>query len=449
MSFCRQITAAFGDILPRRAAEYEERIQLYGDILAGQPPWGYTKKSGLYGRGERRISRLGCADALCTAYAALLFATQADIYLSDPATQTFVNEVLQKCGFWEAMPSFVARCCAYGTGAVRGYLDRGEVRLDFADAVCFMPVKRRDGMVTEGIFRSGVRIGGRDLVLLERYSFDGTMHIERALLDPVRNRRSPVSSAGLGETTEAQLMYPAFAVYRPCGTQFGDSPFGESLYGGCTDTLKAIDTVFDSFSREFVLGRKRIIVPSSCIRTVVDPDTGKVSRYFDTDDEVYQALKCDEEQDLKITDNTTELRVTEHIDALNSLLDILCFQTGLSSGTISFAGNTGLRTAAEVKSMESRTELTMQQGRALLAELIEGAVKAVMALGAAVGQCSLCDVRISFSDTKTRDRGEVIDENIRLYQAGLISRRQALMAVYDCSPEEAERMERELCEPEP
>ena len=62
----------------------------------------------------------------------------------------------------------------------------------------------------------------------------------------------------------------------------------------------------------------------------------------------------------------------------------------------------------------------------------------------AVGQCSLCDVRISFSDTKTRDRGEVIDENIRLYQAGLISRRQALMAVYDCSPEEADRLEREI-----
>lgn len=177
---------------------------------------------------------------------------------------------------------------------------------------------------------------------------------------------------------------------------------GLSCFANCTDTLKALDIAFDSFSREFVLGRKRIIVPSSCIRTVVDPDTGRISRYFDTDDEVYQALKCDEEKDLKISDNTCELRVSEHVDAINALLDILCFQTGLSSGTLSFSTSGGLKTAAEVKSMETRTEITMQQNRCLAAELIESTVKSIIRCGMLCGEIPKGDisVRVAFPTGK-------------------------------------------------
>ena len=180
-------------------------------------------------------------------------------------------------------------------------------------------------------------------------------------------------------------------------------------------------------------------MPSSCIRTVVDPDTGRISRYFDTDDEVYQALKCDEEKDLKISDNTCELRVSEHVDAINALLDILCFQTGLSSGTLSFSTSGGLKTAAEVKSRETRTESTMQQNRCLAAELIESTVKSIIRCGMLCGEIPKGDisVRVAFSDRQTVDKGEIIDQNVRLVSAGLKSRLSAVMAVLDCSEEDA------------
>lgn len=96
----------------------------------------------------------------------------------------------------------------------------------------------------------------------------------------------------------------------------------------------------------------------------------------------------------EISDNTCELRVSEHVDAINALLDILCFQTGLSSGTLSFSTSGGLKTAAEVKSMETRTEITMQQNRCLAAELIESTVKSIIRCGMLCGEIPKGDISV-------------------------------------------------------
>jgi hypothetical protein len=41
-----------------------------------------------------------------------------------------------------------------------------------------------------------------------------------------------------------------------------------------------LDIAFDSYQREFKLGKKRILVPDSAIQTVIDPITGQMHRYF-------------------------------------------------------------------------------------------------------------------------------------------------------------------------
>src|SRR5690606_10807914 len=111
------------------------------------------------------------------------------------------------------------------------------------------------------------------------------------------------------------------------------SPLGISLYANALDTMKAIDTAFDSFHREFRLGRKRIIVPAHMVKTVIDPDTGRAHRYFDDTDETYEAFNSGEMDDNKIQDISVELRVEEHIAAINALLNLFAMQTGFSSGT--------------------------------------------------------------------------------------------------------------------
>ncbi len=424
----------FGE-LPEGCGAQMARIAQWRDIYAGEPPWGYVKKSGLYGKGERRIAQLGCARVLCDALSGLTFGTQADIRCTDEAQRDFVMDILEKNAFWENMPAFFSRAYALGGGVIRVYECGGEITLDYMAADQFIPLSMSHGTADGGIFIGCIYRDGKRYELAERH-LGG--EIERILTDS-RGRRCDVQAVtGLSEHDTYDM--PCFAVFRPaCPPPDGNMLYGMSAFAGCVDTLKAIDTVFDSFTREFILGRKRIIVPSSCIRTVVDPDTGKISRYFDTDDEVYQALKCDEDRDLKITDNTAELRVTEHIDALNALLDILCFQTGLSSGTLSF-NESGLKTAAEIKSMETRTEITMQQNRALAAELIESIADIICVTGERMGLIRRTSaVHAVFSDAQVIDREKAADENIRLHEAGLRSRIHAIMAIDDCSEEEAER----------
>lgn len=208
---------------------------------------------------------------------------------------------------------------------------------------------------------------------------------------------------------------------------------GLSVFYNSKDTLKALDIAFDSLQREFILGRKRIIVPSSCIRTVVDPDTGDVRRYFDADDEVYQALRCEDEKELKIIDNTSELRIDEHVQAINALLNILCFQTGISSGTLSFGTSSGIRTAAEIASQENRTARTMNSNRNIAVEFIENLVRSILAAGVYLGKINSdeCDIKISFSKELDVSVDKTIDRNLKLYESGIISKNDAKEIIED------------------
>lgn len=415
---------------------------LWRAVYSGHPPWEYVKRSGLYGRGERKIFALGCGKVLCDTLSMLTFSNQADIIVGDSLVQSFVTDVLDSCGFWENMPSFLSRAFGMGGGVVRSCISGGEVCIDFIGADSFLPLGQDKGRINSGIFRSAVVKDGKPLTLYERHTaVNGGTVISRELYGDNGSCQLELSVIGLSERDELIGTAPMFSYFRPVLPDPSEGSLcGISVLDGCMDTLRAIDTVFDSFIREFILGRKRIIVPSSCIRTVVDPDSGRVSRYFDADDEVYQALKCDEEQDLKIIDNTTELRVKEHTEAINTLLDLLCFQTGLSEGTLSFS-SAGVKTAAEIRSMKERTEMTMQQDRALCAEFLEGVVRSIISCGIICGKLpdTAPDIRISFIDTETTDRGEIIDRNIKLVRAGLRSELAAVMNINDCTEEEAEK----------
>ena len=410
------------------------RIEIRKDIYGGHPPWERVKKSGLYGRGDRKMSTLGCAGVLGDSLAALTFSSQADIFLGDEYSRRFVMQVLEENCFWENMPSFLSRTFAlvipFVTRTILSYLSRWS-----------SPLGTDRGRICDAVFRGIVRKDGEKYTLSEYHHLEnGQVCIERQLTD--RTGREVHDTGGLPAKEYINTDIPLFACFRPKLPDPGKACLcGESVFDGCIDTLHAIDTVFDSFVREFILGRKRIIVPSSCIRTVVDPDTGSISRYFDADDEVYQALCCDDERDLKISDNTAELRVTEHTDAINALLDILCFQTGLSAGTLSFSAN-GVKTAAEVRSMQLRTESTMQQYRALCGEFMEDLVRSILSCGRVCGENvkTGTPIRIAFADTQTTDTGDVIDRNIR-------SKESAVMNIFDCTPEEA-RKELEQAEKE-
>ena len=320
----------------------------------------------------------------------------------------------------------------------------------------FIPTAWTNSEVTEGVFITRTAKGGYYYTRLEWHEWDGlTYYITNELYRSEQRKdgsTEPQDILGMQvplaeiyplldeETTVDGLEASLFSYFRtPTANNIDDnSPLGVSIYANAMETLHALDICFDSFVREFRLGKKRIIVPARMIKTVVDPQTGAPRRYFDATDETYEALSTDDPDSLKIQDNSVELRVDEHVAAMNAFLNIFCLQVGLSSGTFSFDAKGGLKTATEVVSENSKTYKTVKNFQNMIRPAIIRLVDNIIAVGALYemqtedGQ-SVAElkargysVNIAMDDGITQDRQTNINEGITLVGAGLMSKKTFL-----------------------
>lgn len=417
---------------------------------------------------HRNMAYLSLAKAVCAEVAGMVWTDQCEVDVSMEGNQSeedpldeFVNMVLKKNNFNTAMIEAVEKAAALGGEALKVWYevrrdaegnevpDSGRIRIGFAMADQFVPVSWDNAGVNEGIFVTRTARGGYYYTLLEYQLWDGLTYVIRNELyradkaqasgeaQDILGYRYPLDALYpyLDEETRIETEYSLFSYFRtPVANNIDDnSPLGVSIYGNALETLHAIDICFDSFVREFRLGKKRIIVPARMIRQVTDPLTGKQLRYFDATDETYEALSTDDPDSLKIQDNSVELRVEEHVAALNAFLNIFCLQTGLSAGTFSFDAHDGLKTATEVVSENSKTYKTVKNFQGQITPAIEHIVHAIITVaslydmkyeGQSVAELAAggYEVTVTLDDGITQDRQTNINEGITLVGAGLMSK---------------------------
>lgn len=446
MDIIASVQTAYPGKLPVGMAEQYTEMEECKAIYQRDPPWKLAKRGGLSKQADKKRTRamLHGAKVLVDELSALTFCEQVNISVGDETADQYLQQTLQQNGFWDNMPNFLSMAYALGGGVLKVFADQGKPCIDYLPADCFAPLGFDGKHIFDGVFQTYSAMGDHYFTLLER-------HFQQNAMPCVENKlyRSP-SNTELGQEVDLGLLYedlpplveyegltvPMFHYFKPAVSNNLEvtSPLGLSAFSNAKATLEGLDIAFDSLIREFILGKKRVIVPTSCIRTVMDIETGESTRYFDTNDEVYEAMKCDEENDLKITDNTMELRVDEHVSAINTMLNLLCFQTGLSAGTLSFDGSSGVKTATEIISEDSKTARTMKQNKNLLAETVQGLCQSVLALGHWLGTLPQADyaVTVTFADNIVIDDNTRIDNNIKLVSAGLKSKLSAIMEVLGC-----------------
>jgi A118 family predicted phage portal protein len=362
----------------------ERRLEIY----SGKPPWLTAKRSGLHTRGERRISQLCAAKSLCEEFAALTFAENFILETENTEHLDYLHGIFRRTRFMPRLKKFLADAYALGGGAIKVYVKDSEPCIEFISADKIYPVAFSDGKFTEVIFRSASADNGKFLTRLERYKVDKSNETENLIYESDNRHEigKLVYSSGIISNPAAGI----FSVFTPAiSNNFDvDSPLGMSIFDNCTDILRALDIAFDSLIREFILGKKRIIVPAASIQTVIDPETGNLTRYFDADDEAFVALKTEDAEALKITDNTVELRVEEHTAAINALFNLLCFSVGVSAGT--FALNNSLqyytKTATEVISQNSKSARTIRTHQNALGETIADICRGLIKTGIWLGE---------------------------------------------------------------
>ena len=432
----------------------------------------------------RQLFRLNTAKAVSAELASLVWGEEAQFSVStngwveqrnedgvvtnpDPL-KGFVEDVLLRNAFGEKLQELIEQGLALGGATIkvwaepdrRGVVDseNGDaarvIRLGYCMADQFVPLAWDNARVTEGVFISRRARKGWYYTRLEWHRWNGETYVITNELYKSEMQRGAMAGQNqdiLGircPTTELQEMFPGlepetvvpveeslFSYFRtPIANNIDDnSPLGVSIYANALETLHAIDICYDSFVTEFRLGKKKIIVPARFLRAVVDPQTGRQVRYFDPNDETFVGM-ADDDGTAGVKDITMELRVEEHVAALNALLSILCLQIGFSANTFSFDEHQGgIKTATEVVSENSKTFKTVRTVQNQLRPMLEHMVRNIIDVAILYGMewegqsverlaAGGWEVKITFDDGVTQDRQTNLNEGVMLVGAGLLSK---------------------------
>lgn len=448
-------------------------------------PWHYVAAPTIADpRHRRELFRMDIAKAICAEMAGLIWSEQCEVHVSQETMQEqlleeFVHNVLVKNGFWTKTQEHIEQSLALGGGAIKSWYDErsdsqgnvipgsGMIRLGFCMADQFVPTRWDNSQVYDGVFISREAKDGYYYTRLEWHKWDGltyyiTNELYRSEQKDTPNYTEPQDILGFRyplniiypnlneETTMSGLTTSLFAYYRTAIANNIDdnSPLGVSIYANALSTLRALDICYDSFVREFQLGKKRIIVPAQCMRTIIDPISGEPRRYFDATDEAFVALNTDDTDSLKIQDNSVELRVDEHERAINAFLSVLCLQVGFSAGTFTFDRAQGLKTATEVISENSKTYKTIKAQQLQIKMAIAKIVDAIIQIaqlydlkwkGYSIRQLASqgWETKVVFDDSILQDRQTNINEGILLTTNGLMSKKRFLVEKLGYTEEEA------------
>jgi A118 family predicted phage portal protein len=164
-----------------------------------------------------------------------------------------------------------------------------------------------------------------------------------------------------------------------------------------------------------------------------NPNGGTPQKYFDADDEVWEALATDNPEDLKIYDNSVDLRVDEHIKGINGELSILCSQIGFDPGTLAFDQSKGMKTATEVVSENSKTYGTVKAHENNIRDSLIDMVHAIFDLAVRYGLTwdgvpverllsGGYDVAVTFDDSIIQDKEAELNQGVMLVNSGLLSK---------------------------
>ena len=428
---------------------------------------------------KRRMAYLNLSKAVCSELAGMVWTDQTEVTVSTAGVELAENEedplqkfvrksALEKNNFGVKMGETIEQAAALGGAALKVWRDvrhdsegrevegSESLKIGYCMADQFIPTAWDNAEISEAVFISRQAKGGYYYTRLEWHKWDGvtyTITNELYRADQYRTgSREPQDILGmrvplaeiypfLDETATVDgVENSLFSYFRtPTANNIDDnSPLGVSIYANAMETLHALDICFDSFVREFRLGKKRIIVPARMIKTVIDPVNGEPRRYFDATDETYEALSTDDPDSLKIQDNSIELRVDEHVSAMNAFLNIFCLQVGLSPGTFSFDVKSGLKTATEVVSENSKTYKTVKNFQNMIRPAVVRLAENIITVAALYdmktddGQSvrELAErgytVNVAMDDGITQDRQTNINEGMALVGAGLLSKKTFL-----------------------
>lgn len=375
----------------------------------------------------RRLS-LGMAKKLSEDIADLLLNERVQITIQDPTTSEFVMGVLEDNNFSVIGNDYQERKAYTGTVAYVPYLDNievsedgavipgdaGKVKINYVSASNIYPLSWCNGYISECAFVFPKVIKSKKYAHIQLHVLkDGMYVIENHVVECTAGagREVPVENWGElnGFETMSEKIYTGsserqFVIDRLniANNSDKDNPMGVAIFANSLDVLRGLDTVYDSYINEFILGKKRIFAAPELMG--VDLLGNPV---FDPDDVVFYQLPegylKDGGKPIETVD--MDLRADAHEKAINDNLNILSMKCGFGQNHYRFE-NGSIQTATQVISENSDMFRTINKHELILEPVLDELIRIIARLGGILGANTDPDTEIvvDFDDSIIEDK---------------------------------------------
>ena len=431
-----------------------EKMNIWGQWYKGKVDkfHEYTTYSG---KKTLKLERktLNMPSRVAQRWADLLVNEKVAISVDDDYSEQKLQDLLHQVNFYVRGNNLIETAFALGGGFFIQYWDGEKTNQKYITQEFMYPISYDSGRLTEAAFASSKVIDGKKYIYLETHLLDDNKEyvIDNSLL----YSDNKDNTAGLREVSaqfyaehniipkiETHRTEPLFQMVRPnvANKENFNSPYGTSVYSGAIDIFKQIDLVYDSYFKEFLLGKKRIFVHDGVTNINYDKD-GNQYDVFDPNEEVfYRIPEADVEGSSPIIESNLALRVAEHNTALQTQLN--CLSQSVGFGSDGFKWDSGnVATATQIISQNSEMFRTVKKHELLLNDVLIDMVKGLLWVENVFGGDTRCnyeaDVTIDFDDSIIEDTAEKKRQALLELNNGLIDAIQYYQDVYGMTEPQA------------
>lgn len=375
----------------------------------------------------RRLG-LGMAKKLSEDIADLLLNERVQITIQDKETNEFVMNVLDNNNFWVIGNDYQERKAYTGTVAYVPYLDdievsengavipgdTGKVKINYVSAANIYPLSWCNGYISECAFVFPKVIGTEKYAHIQLHILeDGMYVIENHVVECTAGAGKEIHTENWRELhgfeTMSEKIYTGsperqFVIDRLniANNSDIDNPMGVAIFANSIDVLRGIDTVYDSYINEFLLGKKRIF---AALELMGEDILG--NPVFDPNDVVFYQLPegylKDGGKPIETVD--MEIRAEAHEKAINDNLNMLSMKCGFGQNHYKFE-NGSVQTATQVISENSDMYRAISKHELILEDVLDELIRIIARLGSVLGVKTNpeTEIVINFDDSIIEDK---------------------------------------------
>lgn len=424
---------------------------VYGDIE-------YINSDGY--RQTRPFHSLNVSKVVSRKLSKLVFNDGCNISLDDEKADEFLQSVFADNKFRKNFGEELEAGYAIGGLALRPYVDTnsGKIKISFCRADTFFPLQSNTNDISEAAIATVTQQAeGQKTIyytLLEFHEWvDGKYRIRNELYRSEEQKqvgvRIPLNSLEKYKNLQEETILDGFSrplfVYIKLAGKNNinlDSPLSLGVIDNAKRQLADINEKYDEFMWEIEEARRKILASDHFFRVKYDSN-GKPVKRFDSKTSVFQQLKSDEPF---IDEFAPSLRSTEFIASINFILRIIELQTGFSSGTFSFDGQS-VKTATEIISENSETFSTRSDNVLIVEEALKELITTIFELAEAYklfNPVKELGINIDFDDGVFQSQDDKADYYSKLVTAGLTSKLTAIQKLTGVTEKEAKRIVYEI-----